>query len=96
MAGASHRAPAPGHRGRRLWNRWTFPVLTVALNAIVAGVATGGGHLYQAITASGVAGALAIHIIRSQASEARDWAEITALRQRADTALSQKRLWGVN
>ena len=52
--------------------------------------------MYQAIAASGVAGALAIYIVRTQASEARDWAEIAVLRQRADVALSQKTLWGAN
>lgn len=95
MAGANrHAAPPVGHRGRRLWNRWTFPVVAVALDSIIAGYTASNGDMAGTIFGLAVAGGLSIFIIRTQASEARDQAEIAALRQRADAAFPQ--MWGAN
>lgn len=96
MAGANHRAPAVGHRGRRLWNRYTFPILAVFLCSMAAGLAAIDGETIGAVWGLGWAGLLSLSIIRIQAIEAREQATIEAMRQRADAAFPRMQPWHAN
>jgi hypothetical protein len=51
----------------RIFNRRTFPVIAVALNAIGAGNAWAWGDHWQAMFGLGVAGFLSLDIVRTEA-----------------------------
>jgi len=53
--------------GSRLWNRRTFPVVTVCLNAVAAGNAWAFGEHWQAMFGLGLAGLLSLNIVRTEA-----------------------------
>lgn len=68
--------------GSRLWNRRTFPVTAVALNAVAAGNAWAFGYHWQAMVGLGIAGLLSLNIMRTEAQIRENEAATEEIRKR--------------